>query len=163
MEGLDELSGTAASMNNVRILRYAESKLLAAEATLLSGGSTATAIGLINEVRARANAWATGAGLANPPAPRSTTETDEDVIMQWIEDERVAELLGEEQIRWFDLKRWDARGYKDISGWDGSITGFSTDLASTFSFEYPKHLLFPIPQDEVNRNQAITDNNPGYN
>jgi hypothetical protein len=82
--------------------------------------------------------------------------------MQWIEDERVAELLGEEQIRWFDLKRWDARGYKDLSTWGGGDLHFSTDLSAAFQFEYPKHLLLPIPQDEVNRNEQINENNPGY-
>lgn len=161
--GYDELSGTVGSLNNVRILRYAESKLLAAEAILLSGGNKAEAIGLINEVRKRARDWADTEGLGNTePADRSTAETDDATIMQWIEDERAIELLGEEQIRWFDLKRWDARGYKDLSGWGGSIAHFSTDLPGTFQFQYPKHLLLPIPQDEINRNEQIIDNNPGY-
>ena len=157
-EGLDELSGTVGSLNNVRILRYAESKLLAAEAMLLSGGSKAEAIGLINEVRKRARDWS---GTAEP-ADRSTAETNDATIMQWIEDERAIELLGEEQIRWFDLKRWDARGYKDLSSWGGGDQHFSTDLAANFQFEYPKHLVLPIPQSEINANEAITENNPGY-
>src|SRR5688572_32173031 len=45
-EGLDEVSPGGyipGSMNNVRIIRYADLKLLAAEALLLSGGSTAEA------------------------------------------------------------------------------------------------------------------------
>ena len=42
------------SVNNVRILRYADVLLLKAEAVLQSGGSTADAIGLINQVRTRA-------------------------------------------------------------------------------------------------------------
>jgi hypothetical protein len=157
-DGLDQLSGTVGSLNNVRILRYAESKLLAAEAILLSGGSKAQAIALINEVRARARAWA---GTAEP-ADRSTAETNDATIMQWIEDERAMELMGEEQVRWFDLKRWDARGYKDLSTWGGDDQHFSTDLSANFQFEYPKHLLLPIPQSEVNANEAITENNPGY-
>lgn len=157
-EGLDQLSGTVGSVNNVRILRYAESKLLAAEAILLSGGSKTTAIELINEVRERARNWASSA----EPADRDTGETDEDTIMKWIEDERAAELMGEEQIRWFDLKRWDARGYKSLSGWGGGDEHFSTDLSGTFQFEYPKHLLLPIPQSEMNANEAIIENNPGY-
>lgn len=157
-EGLDQLSGTVGSLNNVRILRYAESKLLAAEAILLSGGSKAEAIALINEVRKRARDWAGSA----EPADRNTAETDDATIMQWIEEERIIELLGEEQIRWFDLKRWDARGYKDLSGWGGGDQHFSTDLSANFQFEYPKHLLLPIPQGEVNANEQITENNPGY-
>jgi hypothetical protein len=159
MVGLDALANTGVgSLNNVRLFRYAEAKLLAAEAILLSGGSKAEAIGLINEVRKRARDWA---GTAEP-ADRSTAETNDATIMQWIEDERVAELMGEVNIRWFDLKRWDARGYKDLSTWDGSDAHFSADLSGAFQFEYPKHLLFPLPQDEVNRNEQIIENNPGY-
>lgn len=161
-EELDVQSGTAGSLNNNRILRYAESKLLAAEAILLSGGNPTEAINLINEVRGRARDWANDLGLANPPEDRSTGETNTDVIMQWIEDERAIELLGEEQMRWFDLKRWDARGYKDLSSWGGGIEHFSTDFEGAFQFEYPRHLLLPIPQAEVDRNSAITENNPGY-
>lgn len=162
--GYDELSGTVGSLNNLRILRYAESKLLAAEAILLSGGSKAEAIALINQVRKRARDWADTEGIADGtvPADRNTAETADATIMQWIEDERVMELLGEEHIRWFDLKRWDARGYKDLSTWAGGDQHFSTDLPGTFQFEYPKHLLLPIPQDEINRNEKIIENNIGY-
>jgi hypothetical protein len=161
-EDLDVQSGTAGSLNNNRILRYAESKLLAAEAILLSGGNKAQAIGLINDVRARARGWANAKGLPNPPADYSTAESNADVIMKWIEDERAIELLGEEQVRWFDLKRWDARGYKNLSGWGGGDEHFSTDFEGAFQFEYPKHLLLPIPQSEIDRNSAILENNPGY-
>lgn len=157
--GLDQTANTGVgSLNNVRLLRYAESKLLAAEAILLSGGSKGDAIQLINDVRTRARTWA---GTAEP-ADRSTAETDDATIMQWIEDERVAELMGEPQIRWFDLKRWDARGYKDLSVWDGGAQYFSTDLSEPFKFEYPKNLLFPLPQREIERNEQIISNNPGY-
>jgi hypothetical protein len=157
--GLDEQANTGVgSLNNVRLFRYAESKVLAAEAILLSGGNKSDAIGLINEVRARARNWAD----STEPADRSTAETNEATIMQWIEDERVAELLGEPQIRWFDLKRWDARGYKDLSGWNGDDQHFSTDLSETFRFQYPKNLLFPLPQSEIETNEQIIENNPGY-
>lgn len=164
-EGLDFIkeSYIPGSQNNPRILRFADVKLLAAEALLLSGGSKTTAIQLINDVRQRAKTWATGEGLdVSTLDDRDTGEADADVIMGWIEDERVMELCGEEQIRWFDLKRWDARGYKSLSGWDGSDAHFSTDLAGTFMFEYPKHLLLPIPFSESSRNPAIVGNNPGY-
>ena len=161
--GLDQLAGNVGSLNNIRLLRFAESKLLAAEAILLSGGNKADAISLVNEVRKRARDWAGTAGIAGTvPADRSTAETDNATIMQWIEDERVIELLGEEQIRWFDLKRWDARGYKDLSTWNGDVQHFSTDLAGTFQFQYPKHLLLPLPQSEMNTNVSIIENNIGY-
>jgi starch-binding outer membrane protein, SusD/RagB family len=165
-EGLDKVSPgdfIPGSMNNVRILRYADIKLLAAEALLLSGGSKSTAIAYINDIRQRARNWATTAvPTATLPQNRDTGETNSNIIMAWIEEERAIELLGEEQIRWFDLKRWDARGYKSLQGWTGSDAHFSTDLSGTFGFEYPKHLLLPLPQDEIVRNNQISDNNPGY-
>jgi tetratricopeptide (TPR) repeat protein len=152
------------STNNPRILRYSESILLAAEALLLSGGSKPEAIGLINDVRERARNWAIAEGLEDVtlPADRSTAESNDATIMSWIEEERNIELFGELDIRWYDLKRWDARGYKNLANWGGGIEHFSTDLQGEFQFEYPKHLLLPIPQDEIDRNFNFIQNNPGY-
>jgi tetratricopeptide (TPR) repeat protein len=164
-EGLDQLSEgfLPASQNNPRIIRYADVKLLAAEAMARSGNSS-QAIALINEVRTRARDWALAEGIADGtvPANRDESETNTSTIMQWIMTERLIELCGEEDHRWFDLKRWDASGDISISGWTGDDNGFSTDLSANFQFEYPKHLLLPIPQTEVERNSAITGNNPGY-
>jgi hypothetical protein len=50
----------------------------------------------------------------------------------------------------------------DLTGWDGSDENFSTNLASPVQFDINQHLVFPLPQDEVDRNSAITENNPGY-
>ena len=94
------------SVNNPRLFRYADVLLLKAEATLQSGGSTAEAIGFINEVRKRARDMVPG-GTA--PADYSTAETDKNLIMKWIMDERLIELAGEGQ-RWFDVRRWDKQG-----------------------------------------------------
>jgi tetratricopeptide (TPR) repeat protein len=62
----------ASSVNNPRLLRYADVLLLKAEAVLRSGGSIATAIGLINEVRTRARNMSAGSA----PANRNVAETD---------------------------------------------------------------------------------------
>jgi hypothetical protein len=77
------------STNNPRILRYADVLLLKAEAILQSGGSTAEAIGLINQVRTRARNMVAG-GTA--PANYSTAETNKTTIMNWIINERLLEL-----------------------------------------------------------------------
>ncbi len=163
--GLDVLSrnGGPGSVNNVRILRFADVKLLAAEAMLRTGDKMG-AIELINEVRQRAREWAQSAGLGDgtTPADRDGSETRDEVILGWIMEERLIELAGEEQIRWFDLKRWDAAGDIDLSTWTGGDEHFSTDLNANFQFEYPKHLLLPIPAREIERNSAINSNNPGY-
>ncbi len=154
------------SQNNPRILRFADIKLMAAEALLRSGGSKSDAIGLINEVRTRAREWAMAAdsiaSMSTPPEDYATSETDDATILEWIMNERLIELCGEENKRWWDLKRWDATGDVDLSTWGGDLNGFSTDLAASFQFDYPTHLLWPIPQDEIERNSAITSNNPGY-
>lgn len=166
--GLDQLSDGGArpgSQNNPRILRYADMKLMTAEAILRSGGSKAEAIGLINEVRTRAREWNAANNIvadASLPADRDVAETNDQTILGWIMDERLIELCGEEFQRWWDLKRWDATGDVDLSRWNGSDEFFSTDLSANFQFEYPTHLLLPIPQTEVERNSAITSNNPGY-
>lgn len=165
-EGLDQLANDYynQSLNNPRILRYADVKLLAAEAILKSGGSKAQAIGLINEVRERARKWGQTANIGDGtlPVALDVNESDNAKILQWIMDEKFVELCGEEGIRWYDLKRWDAHGDISLQGWDGNDEHFSTDLSSVFQFQYPKHLLMPIPQAEVERNTAITSNNPGY-
>ena len=147
----DKLSqSNVASINNYRILRFADVLLLKAEAVLQSGGSTAEAIGYINQVRARARAMSAG----TEPANFSTAESDKTRIMQWIMDERLRELAGEGQ-RWFDLRRWQMQGIISLNG-----AFFSSNLNSV-SFQLPKHLYFPIPTTETDVNPNIKQNE-GY-
>lgn len=150
------------SVNNERVLRYADLKLIAAEAALKTGDA-ATAIGHLNDLRARARTWAqrSGYGDGTIPADYATGESNPTTVMQWIMDERFVELAGEGQ-RWWDLKRWHATGDMNLSGWDGSEENFSTTLASPVQFDVNTHLVFPLPQEEIERNSAITENNPGY-
>ena len=152
----------ASSANNERVIRYADLKLLAAEA-LLKSGSVADAIKQVNDIRTRARSWALSAGIGDGkiPANYSTTETNTTTIMQWIMNERFVEQAGEGQ-RWWDLKRWHASGDVNLTGWTGADQYFSTHLSSPCQFDVNKHLLFPIPQSEIDRNSAIKENNPGY-
>jgi starch-binding outer membrane protein, SusD/RagB family len=147
------------SLNNPRILRYADVLLLKAEAVLQSGGSKAEAIDLINQVRARAR----GTGLV--PADLSVAESNATTIMQWIMDERFRELSGEDDHRWFDLKRWQYAGYIDLSNWGADDNGFSS-LRSDFAFgefftNTQGKLWLPIPSGEIEQNDLIVQN-PGY-
>ena len=150
------------SANNERVLRYADLKLIAAEAYLKTGNAGA-AIEQLNEVRERARTWAAtfGYGDGTVPADYPTSEGDAATVMQWIMNERFVELAGEGQ-RWWDLKRWHVAGDTDLTGWDGSDEDFSTELASPVQFEVNKHLVFPLPQAEIERNSEIIENNPGY-
>jgi len=137
--------------------------LLKAEAILNSGGNKAEAIGLINEIRTRAR----GAGTV--PADFNTAESDEATIMQWIMDERLRELCGDDDHRWFDLKRWHYAGYINLSNWDGGdgATGFSCSRpAGEFKFNdfltaTQGKLWYPIPSSEINSNSLVMQN-PGY-
>ncbi|RYY30095.1 MAG: RagB/SusD family nutrient uptake outer membrane protein [Chitinophagaceae bacterium] len=136
------------SINNYRILRFADVLLLKAEATIQSGGSVVEAIGFINQVRARAR------GAVAEPANFSLAETNRQTIMQWIMDERLRELAGEGQ-RWFDLRRWQMQGIISLNN-----AFFSSNL-STVSFQLPRHLNFPIPSSETDVNPNVPQNT-GY-
>ena len=150
------------SINNERVLRYADIMLLIAEAYLKSGRPS-DAVSAINSIRTRARNWglSSGTGDGVVPVDYASGETNNATIMQWIMNERFVELAGEGQ-RWWDLKRWHVAGDIDLSGWSGDINGFSTNLASPVQFDVNKHLVFPLPQTEIERNDQILENNPGY-
>jgi starch-binding outer membrane protein, SusD/RagB family len=149
--GGDVKDGAVNSLNNHRILRYADVLLLKAEAILQSGGSTAEAIGLINQVRTRARNTPGGGGQ---PTDLSTTETNTATIMQWIMDERFRELAGEGH-RWFDLRRWHMAGHITLNN-----AFFDSEQPGRMAFA-ENNLLFPIPSDETSRNPNIIQNE-GY-
>jgi starch-binding outer membrane protein, SusD/RagB family len=139
------------SLNNPRLLRYADILLLEAEATLQSGGSTSAAIGFINLVRQRARTMVPGGTV---PADFNTTETDTGIIMQWIMDERLRELAGEGQ-RWFDLRRWNQQGLITLNN------AFFAPLVPANMNYQPKNIYFPIPSGEISVNVNVKQN-PGY-
>jgi hypothetical protein len=142
------------SNNNPRLLRLADVKLCVAEAYLATGNSVA-ALAEVNEVRERARNSVSPASVA-PAALASVTMAD-------IMNERFLELAGEDGHRWSDLRRWHAAGYINLGNWTSVDFGFPYD-ANLFGFDISKHLLFPIPIDELNRNplMAASGNNPGY-
>lgn len=85
--------------------------------------------------------------------------------MQWIMDERFRELSGEDDHRWFDLKRWHYAGFIDLSTWDAGDKGFSSAYP-VFGFhdfyEATKGKMWlPIPESEIETNRNIIQND-GY-
>jgi hypothetical protein len=149
------------SLNNPRLLRLADVKLLAAEAYLQTGNEPA-ARQQVNDIRQRAR-FSNGAEAA-APANLGT------VTMENIMDERMRELCGEDDIRWMDMRRWHAAGYIDLATWAKSpltMWGFDNSklTAVEFEFDATKHVLFPIPQSEMERNPLMLHDgqNPGYN
>ena len=123
---------------NHDIIRFADVILMAAEAKIQLG-NIAEGVALINLIRRRADP--TGTILADRPAGVSQEEA-----MAFLVQERRVELSGE-QVRRTDLVRWGLA--------DENIEGFQTN----------KHEYFPIPQNEINNNEAMSqeDQNPGYN
>ncbi|NUO01594.1 MAG: RagB/SusD family nutrient uptake outer membrane protein [Saprospiraceae bacterium] len=124
---------------NIRILRYADVLLMAAEA-LNENGKTQDALTLVNQVRARARG-------ANPFILPNITITDKDQLRQRIWQERRVELALE-QHRWFDLKR------------QGRLA--SVMQATGKPFVAGKHELFPIPQEEIDLSNGLLTQNPMY-
>ncbi len=125
---------------NIRILRYADILLMAAEA-LNENGKPAQALQYLNQVRRRAR------GTNNFILPDVTT-TDQAQLRERIYRERRSELAME-QHRWFDLRRW------------GRAAAVMQALGKQF-FVPGKHELLPIPQSEIDLTEGRLRQNPGY-
>lgn len=138
-------------------MRMADLYLFLAEALAEQGKDEALV--WVNKVRSRPS--------VNMP-PKSTADGD---LVDIVRHERRVELAMEGE-RIFDLLRWDA--VKDVFG-DGKqikLHFYSDYLPETSSdkfktvpglTKYPTdHILFPIPQYEMDQNKAIIENNPGY-
>jgi tetratricopeptide (TPR) repeat protein len=125
---------------NIRILRYADVLLLAAEA-LNENGKSAEALNYLNLVRKRAR------GTNNFILPNVTT-TVQSELREKIYRERRAELAME-QHRWFDLLRW------------GRAAQVMQAVGKT-NFTAGKHELLPIPQTEVDLTSGRIQQNRGY-
>jgi tetratricopeptide (TPR) repeat protein len=144
------------STNNTRLIRYGDVKLLAAEAYLQVGDSD-KALAQVNDIRKRARESTDDGSVSSVPADLTSVSMD-DII-----HERFIELAAEEGIRWTDLRSWHVAGFINLGTWKAADFGYSYDAAN-FEFEVPKHLLFPIPQREMETNpqMATSGNNPGY-
>lgn len=115
---------------NIRIIRYADILLLAAEA-LNENGKSAQALPYLNLVRQRARATAP----AFPPGILAdVTITDQAQLREKIYRERRSELAME-QHRWFDLKRWGRQSQ--------AMKGVNKPFIDG------KHELLPLPQTEL--------------
>ncbi|MFN0174663.1 MAG: RagB/SusD family nutrient uptake outer membrane protein [Saprospiraceae bacterium] len=125
---------------NIRILRYSDILLLAAEAKNEQMKSV-EALPLLNQVRKRAR------GTNNFILP-DVTVTDQVQLRDRIHRERRVELAME-QHRWFDLLRWGrAAQAMQAAGKTNFVTG--------------KHELLPIPQSEVDLTSGRVTQNPMY-
>lgn len=156
--------GAAATTTNPRILRFADVKLLAAEA-YFETGNTEAALEQVNDVRARARMSTLDGSVSAIPADLSSIDR------QAIMDERMRELCGEEDHRLSDMRRWQKAGWINVTTWVAAqpegeviedcwgIVTSADNFDATFASE--KNLLFPIPQGETSANPNVTQND-GY-
>lgn len=147
----DSNDGAVNSINNYRILRYADVLLLKAEATLQSGGSISDAMGYVNQVRARARKMVAGGTI---PADFNAALFDKTTAMQAVMDERLRELAAEGG-RWWDLRRWHLGGVITLNN-----AFFNSITPGNMAFD-AHFLYYPIPSSERNVN-ANVGQNPGY-
>lgn len=139
---------------NTKILRFADILLIYAEAlNEVNSAPTAAAFGAVNEIRARA-------GLAN-----LNTSLDKDGFRNAVYLERRFELFAEGH-RWFDLVR-QGRFVSTMQNFSNTMQDFPNPATtSTFVIEKnikPYHVLFPLPQNQLNLLNLEEDiQNPGY-
>lgn len=133
---------------NWPFMRYAEVLLLYAEAdNEVNEGPSSQAIAQVEKLNERNKSkLVSELGAINP----WTQESFRSYILQ----ERVKEFAAE-GIRRFDLLRWGI--YLQTMNSIGNV-----DENGVIKRREQKHLLLPLPADEVNTNQYITTNNPGW-
>ena len=123
------------------VIRLSDTYLLAAEA-YLGAGNTPLALERINEVRKRA-----AKDESTYEQYMKFTSLNINIIM----DERARELLGDHD-RWFDLKRTNTLLTR-VKDYNPFVTAYDNLNEN--------HLVRPIPQDEINKVQGLTQNT-GY-
>jgi hypothetical protein len=133
-EGQELISQAEASNMNIRLFRYADLLLLAAEAAYWDNDQ-ASAMNYVNQVRSRARV------SGNTGYPQNLTA----ITFQDIMHERRLELAMEGH-RFFDLVRWNEAQH--------FITGCQRGLEDpsykwTVTFTSNKNEFFPIPADQI--------------
>lgn len=128
------------------ILRFTENYLIYAEAAAMANNApTAQALEYLNIVRRRAYGHDPFApSVDDYPGGMNITDFRNAVLL-----ERAYEFINEQQ-RWWDLRRTGT--VKEAIGAAFGVT------------VHDSRVLWPIPQDEINNNKALTqaDQNPGY-
>lgn len=147
---------TGVSGRNFAIYRYAEVLLVAAEAIAQAEGVNAEAVGYLADVRARAYTKKTREELVS-----SLSALSKDAFVQEVWAERLREFSLEFKL-WDDIQR--TRKYPvTTEAAKGTVTfvnvvGAKNPWGATFQ---EKHLLWPISNQEMQRNPSLVQN-PGY-
>jgi hypothetical protein len=135
--------------NDYPIFRLADVLLIYAEASVMAENNvSAEALECLNKVKRRAYGYPyNSASAVDFPGNGWTADSFRETVVQ----ERAYELYMEGK-RWFDLKRLGTAKLKEI---------IMTNTGKTVK---DKHLLWPIPQQEIDTNPEIDqeDQNPEY-
>jgi len=131
---------------DVKVIRYADVLLWAAEAHMKPGGNTGRSLELVNMIRERAR------NIASPAASVPADLTS--VTMEDVYNERRRELAFESH-RFFDLRRWGLLEDK-LEGFDvrGGLY--------TIDFEPGRHEYLPIPEQVLTETNGVVIQTPGY-
>lgn len=128
-------------------MRYAETILFYAEADNELNGPTEKAMKMIDLLNKRNNSTLCSERNAREPFTKES-------FRSYILEERAKELIGE-GVRRTDLIRWGI--YLQVMNAIGT-----TDENGVIKRREAKHLLVPLPPNEVNANPFIDKNNPGW-
>lgn len=133
--------------NNKIYIRYADALLWKAEA-LLESNDYSGAIDIINQIRQRARTTPNIDGIMPPAGTLSDrpAANDYQTVKNWLIQERRVEL-GFENQRMLDLKRW------------GIAKQVMTAHGKNFQ---DKHMLYPIPQSEIDASAGTLTQNEDY-
>ena len=124
---------------NIRLIRYSDVVLMAAEAAN-EKGIPEEAVDYLEMVRARAR------GKDTSILPKITTK-DQSELREAIRHERRVEL-GMEFDRFYDLVRW-------------GIASEVLHAAGKVNYQ-PKNALLPLPQTEIDKSKGVLVQNPDY-
>lgn len=142
---------------NLILIRYADVLLMYAESKIELNEIDNSVYEAINEVRQRPT-------VDIPPITEGKSQAE---MREIIRNERGVEFAFE-GLRLFDMNRWGigerkeglAQGSyfydEEADEWNLYDRGFNR------SFDPDRDTLWPIPQSEINSNDEINDNNPGY-
>ena len=129
-------------------MRYAETLLIYAEAdNEVNNGPSDLALQVVDELNKRNNSTLSSERNKKTPFTQET-------FRSYILEERAKEFAAE-GIRRTDLIRWGI--YLQVMNAIGN-----TDENGVVKRREQKHLLLPLPLNEVNSNPYIETNNPGW-
>ncbi|MBO0932432.1 RagB/SusD family nutrient uptake outer membrane protein [Fibrella aquatilis] len=145
--GTSGVAGTRLNNLNVPQIRYAEVLLLFAEAQNELGAPTQAAYDAYKRIRDRAK-------LTTPALSTFSQASFREAVWR----ERWWELCFE-QITWYDMVRLRKVFNEKTKGFDNFVGHVNLNSNATLQ---EKHLLLPIPRQELLNNPNLKDQNPGY-